>query len=318
MDKAKNISLKKLLTGSLGTVLGLVILVVVFTALSNIFLTPSNIRNILIQSGTNAIIAVGRTYVIISGNIDISVGASLALSSCVGATLMVGTGNVGLGVAAVLLTGILLGLFNGSLVAYLGFPPFIVTLSTMWLFRGMAYLYTGGQAVVGLPQGMTSFAMGSILYIPNIVWLIAIVYIIGHVALQKTTAGRKVCAVGDNSESARLSGINVKRVTLAAFVLSGFCAALSGIVYMGRLNSGQPIAGQSYEMYAIAAAVIGGASLTKGGIGSMVGTLIGAIFISVLQNGLTILNVNTYWQQVCMGVVLLLAVGLDRFRKSVK
>lgn len=322
MDKAKNISLKKLLTGSLGTVLGLVILVVVFTALSNIFLTPSNIRNILIQSGTNAIIAVGMTYVIISGNIDISVGASLALSSCVGATLMVGTGNVGLGVAAVLLTGILLGLFNGSLVAYLGFPPFIVTLSTMWLFRGMAYLYTGGQAVVGLPQGMTSFAMGSILYIPNIVWLIAIVYIIGHVALhvalQKTTAGRKVCAVGDNSESARLSGINVKRVTLAAFVLSGFCAALSGIVYMGRLNSGQPIAGQSYEMYAIAAAVIGGASLTKGGIGSMVGTLIGAIFISVLQNGLTILNVNTYWQQVCMGVVLLLAVGLDRFRKSVK
>ena len=126
MDKAKNISLKKLLTGSLGTVLGLVILVVVFTALSNIFLTPSNIRNILIQSGTNAIIAVGMTYVIISGNIDISVGASLALSSCVGATLMVGTGNVGLGVAAVLLTGILLGLFNGSLVAYLGFPPFII------------------------------------------------------------------------------------------------------------------------------------------------------------------------------------------------
>ena len=124
--------------------------------------------------------------------------------------------------------------------------------------------------------------------------------------------------MGDNSESARLFGINVKRVTLAAFVLSGFCAALSGIVYMGRLNSGQPIAGQSYEMYAIAAAVIGGASLTKGGIGSMVGTLIGAIFISVLQNGLTILNVNTYWQQVCLGVVLLLAVGLDRFRKSVK
>lgn len=137
--------------GSLGTVLGLVILVVVFTAQQHIS-HPSNIRNILIQSGTNAIIAVGMTYVIISGNIDISVGASLALSSCVGATLMVGTGNVGLGVAAVLLTGILLGLFNGSLVAYLGFPPFIVTLSTMWLFRGMAYLYTGGQAVVGLPQ----------------------------------------------------------------------------------------------------------------------------------------------------------------------
>jgi ribose transport system permease protein len=318
VEKAKSISAKRLLTGSLGTVLGLLILMVVFTMLSNIFLTGTNITNILIQSGTNAIIAVGMTYVIISGNIDISVGATLALSSCVGAKIMVDTGNVFLGILAALIAGILLGVFNGSLVAYLGFPPFIVTLSTMWLFRGVAYLYTGGQAIVGLPEVMTGFAMGSTLYIPNIVWLIAIVYIICHVVLQKTTAGRKVCAVGDNEESARLSGINVKKVTLASFMLSGFCAALSGIVYMSRLNSGQPIAGQSYEMYAIAAAVIGGASLTKGGIGSMIGTLIGAIFISVLQNGLTILNVNTYWQQVCMGVVLLLAVGLDRFRKSVK
>lgn len=318
MEKKKNISIKKIMSGSLGTILGLVILMIVFTFLSDTFLTRSNITNALIQSGTNAIIAVGMTYVIISGNIDISVGASLALSSCVGANIMVNTNNIFLGIVAALLTGILLGLFNGSLVAYLGFPPFIVTLSTMWLFRGLAYLYTGGQAVVGLPDGMTSFAMGSILFIPNIVWLIAIVYVICHIALQKTTAGRKVCAVGDNAESARLSGINVKKVTLAAFTLSGFCAALSGVIYMARLNSGQPIAGQSYEMYAIAAAVIGGASLTKGGIGSMVGTLIGAIFISVLQNGLTILNVNTYWQQVCMGVVLLLAVGLDRFRKSVK
>jgi ribose transport system permease protein len=318
VEKTSKISIKRLLSGSLGTVLGLVILMIVFTVLSNTFLTPSNIRNVLIQSGTNAIIAVGMTFVIISGNIDISVGASLALSSCVGATVMANTNNVILGIIITLLAGMVLGLFNGGLIAYLGFPPFIVTLSTMWLFRGVAYLFTDGQAVVGLPPFMTSVVMGSILYIPNIIWIIAIVYIICYIVLQKTTAGRKVCAVGDNSESARLSGINVKRVTLAAFVLSGFCAALSGVIYMGRLNSGQPIAGQSYEMYAIAAAVIGGASLTKGGIGSMVGTLIGAIFISVLQNGLTILNVNTYWQQVCMGIVLLLAVALDRFRKSVK
>ena len=318
MENTKKISIKKILTGSLGTVFGLVILGIVFALLSDIFLTSTNITNVLIQSGTNAIIAVGMTYVIISGNIDISVGASLALSYCVGAKLMADTDNVILGVVVALIVGILLGVFNGSLVAYLGFPPFIVTLSTMWLFRGVAYLYTGGQAIVGLPEGMTGFAMGSFLKVPNIVWLIVAVYVICHIVLQQTTAGRKVCAVGDNEESARLSGINVKKVTLAAFMLSGFCAALSGVVYMSRLNSGQPIAGQSYEMYAIAAAVIGGASLTKGGIGSMIGTLIGAIFISVLQNGLTILNVNTYWQQVCMGVVLLLAVGLDRFRKSVK
>lgn len=314
----KKISLKKLFVGGLGTVLGLLILTIVFSVMSSTFLTSSNITNILVQSGTNAVIAVGMTYVIISGNIDISVGASLALSSCVGAKVMVNTNNALLGVLAALLAGVVLGLFNGTLIAYLGFPPFIVTLSTMWLFRGAAYLFTGGQAVVGLPDILTGVALGRTLYIPNIVWLIIIVYVICHFVLQKTTAGRKVCAVGDNAESARLSGINVKKVTLSVFVLSGFCAALSGIIYMGRLNSGQPIAGQSYEMYAIAAAVIGGASLTKGGIGSMVGTLIGAIFIAVLQNGLTILNVNTYWQQVCMGVVLILAVALDRFRKSVK
>ncbi|HHX36527.1 MAG TPA: ABC transporter permease [Clostridiaceae bacterium] len=318
MQQKSKFSLKRAFAGNLGTALGLIILVIVFTILSSSFLTNTNVSNILVQSGTNAIIAVGMTFVIISGNIDISVGSILALSSCVGAKLMVDTNNVLLGVLASLLTGVILGLFNGSLVALLEFPPFIVTLSNMWLFRGIAYLYTGGQAVVGLPKNLTRVVLGSFLYIPNIVWLIIIVYIIAHIVLQKTTAGRKICAVGDNSESARLSGINVKKVTLGAFVSSGFFAALSGLVYMGRLNSGQPIAGQSYEMYAIAAAVIGGASLTEGGIGNMLGTLIGAIFISVLQNGLTILNVNTYWQQVCMGLVLLLAVGLDRFRKTVK
>ena len=309
---------KKLFTGSLRTVLGLAVLVIVFSILSDTFLIRSNITNILIQSGTNAVIAVGMTYVIISGNIDISVGAVLALSSCIGAKIMVSTNSVLFGVVAALAVGVLLGLFNGVLVAYLKFPAFIVTLSTMWLFRGAAYLFTGGQAVVGMPEMLSGVILGKTLFIPNIVWIIIIVYFICYFVLQKTTAGRKVCAVGDNTESARLSGINVNKTTLAVFLLSGFCAALSGIIYVGRLNSGQPIAGQSYEMYAIAAAVIGGASLTKGGIGSIFGTLIGAIFIAVLQNGLTILNVNTYWQQVCMGIVLILAVALDRFRKSGK
>lgn len=319
MEKIKkSFSVKQLLSGSFGTVLMLLILMAVFTVLSPIFLSSGNITNILIQSGTNAIISVGMTYVIISGNTDLSVGAILALASCMGATIMVDTGNAALGVVVALAAGTILGMANGFLIAYLKFQPFIVTLSTMWLFRGLAYLYTGGQAVTGLPAEMTSLALGSILYIPNIVWIIVIVYVICYIVLNKTTMGRKVCAVGDNSESARLSGINVRRVVLATFTLSGFCSALSGVIYMARLNSGQPIAGQSYEMYAIAAAVIGGASFTKGGIGSMGGTLVGAIFIAVLNNGLTLLNVNTYWQQVCMGIVVLLAVGLDRFRKSVK
>ncbi|MDD3212053.1 MAG: ABC transporter permease [Eubacteriales bacterium] len=308
---------KRILVGNLGTFLVLVALMAVFSFLSGAFLTTSNLSNLLVQSATNAIIAVGMTFVIVSGNIDISVGSTLAASSCIGASVMVNTGSIFVGVLAALIAGILLGLFNGTLVAYLGFPPFIVTLATMWLFRGFAYLYTNGISINGLPKSMLQLARGSGFLLPNVVWVIIVIYLICHFMLQKTTYGRKICAVGDNAEAARLSGINNRRIVLTVFALSGLFAALSGIVYMSRLNSGQPIAGQSYEMYAIAAAVIGGASLTKGGIGNLVGTLIGAIFIAALQNGLTIMNVSTYWQQVCMGLVVLLAVGLDRLRKTV-
>jgi ribose transport system permease protein len=310
-------TLKKLLVGSFGTFCLLAILLIVFACLSNLFFTPTNLSNLLVQSGTNAIIAVGMTFIIISGNIDISVGSVLAMSSCVGAKIMVQTGNPALGILIALIVGVLLGMINGALVAYLGFQPFIVTLSTMWLFRGMAYLYTNGMAVVGMPDSFIRLGRGSMLSIPNVVWLITVLYLSCSFLLKKTTFGRKVCATGDNQEAARLSGINIKKIKLIVFSMSGFFAALSGLVYMSRLNSGQPIAGQSYEMYAIAAAVIGGASLTKGGIGNLVGTLVGAIFIAALQNGLTILNVGTYWQQVCMGLVVLLAVGIDRLRKQV-
>ena len=314
MNSAK---IKRLMAGTLGTFCLLVILLLVFALLSNVFFTSSNLANLLVQSGTNAIIAIGMTFVIISGNIDISVGSTLALAGCIGAKFMVSTGNTALGILVTLASGILLGLFNGALIAYLGFQPFIVTLSTMWLYRGMAYLYTEGRAIVGLPDALVNLGRGKFLGLPNVVWLIVILYIVCYFVLQKMTFGRKICAIGDNQESARLSGINVKATKLIVFGMSGFFAALSGLVYMSRLNSGQPIAGQSYEMYAIAAAVIGGASLVKGGIGDIIGTLIGAIFIAGLQNGLTILNVSTYWQQVCMGLVVLMAVGLDRLRKLV-
>lgn len=309
--------IKRLMSGTLGTFCLLVILLAVFACLSNLFFTSSNIANLLVQSGTNAIIAIGMTFVIISGNIDISVGSALALSGCIGAKFMVSTGNTFFGILITLGAGIVLGLLNGALIAYLGFQPFIVTLSTMWLYRGMAYLYTGGRAITGLPNALVNLGRGKLLGLPNVVWMIVVLYAICWFVLQKTTFGRKICAIGDNQESARLSGINVRRTKLIVFAMSGFFAALSGLVYMSRLNSGQPIAGQSYEMYAIAAAVIGGASLVKGGIGNIIGTLIGAIFIAGLQNGLTILNVDTYWQQVCMGLVVLMAVGLDRLRKMV-
>ena len=303
------------LLGKLGIVFGLAILVFAFAMMSPVFISSGNLSNILVQSAVNAIIAAGMTFVVICGQIDLSVGATLALSTCIGAKVMVKTGNVMLGVVVTLAAGIVLGVINGVIVAYIDFPPFITTLSTMWLFRGVAYVYTGGQAITNLPDGMMSLAMNSFLRIPLIVWLLILVYVICHIFLSQSGAGRKIYAVGDNPEASRLTGINVKGVKLLVFTLSGFLAALSGVILMSRLNSGQPIAGQSFEMYAIAAAVIGGASLTKGGIGNMPGTIIGAVFIATLQNGLTILNVSSFWQQVFMGIVVLFAIGLDKLRK---
>jgi ribose/xylose/arabinose/galactoside ABC-type transport system permease subunit len=228
---------------------------------------------------------------------------------------MLNTGNVGLGIVVTLVFGIVCGLLNGVIVAYLDFPPFIVTLSTMWLFRGTAYVLTEGQAIVNLPQSNMSLALGTFLGLPYIVWLMIIVYIICYFVLAKLTVGRKIYATGDNTEAARLSGINVKAVKTLVFTISGFLAALGGVILMSRLNSGQPVAGQSFEMSAIAAAVIGGTSLTKGGVGGIGGTLIGALFISSLLNGLVILNVSSFWQQVFMGIVVLIAVAIDKYRK---
>lgn len=309
--------IRQQLLGRFGILLGLIALMAVFTILSPVFLTSGNLRNILIQSGTNAVIAAGMTFVILCGEIDLSVGSTLALASVVGAQVMVNTQNIFLGVATTIVLGTVLGLINGLFIAYLQFPAFIVTLSTMWLFRGAAYVYTQGQAIVNLPQGIMGLAMGNFLKIPDIVWLIVITYVICFILLSRITTGRKIYAVGDNQEAARLSGINVKAIKTLVFTISGLFAAIGGVVLMSRLNSGQPVAGTSFELSAIAAAVIGGTSLTKGGVGGVLGTLIGAVFIATLQNGLVILNVSSFWQQVLMGIVVLIAVAIDKYRKSI-
>jgi len=307
---------KEQIVGKFGVIIGLILLFAVFGFLSPAFRTWGNVTNILIQSGTNAVIAAGMTFVIIAGGTDLSVGSTVALSSVIGADIMIKTGNVGLGIIVSLFFGLVCGAFNGVLIAYIGLPPFIVTLSTMWLYRGIAYVLTAGQAIVNLPEANMKLALGRFLGLPAIVWLMLFVYVICYIVLAKLTIGRKIYATGDNNESARLSGINVKGIKTLVFVISGFLAALGGVILMSRLNSGQPVAGQSFEMSAIAAAVIGGTSMTKGGVGGISGTLIGALFISTLLNGLVILNVSSFWQQVFMGVVVLCAVALDIYRKQ--
>jgi ribose transport system permease protein len=307
--------LRQELLGRFGVLLALFILMAVFAVLSPVFFTPGNLSNILIQAGTNAIIAAGMTYVIISAEIDLSVGSTLALSSVVGATVMASGGPIWLGVLVALAIGIGVGLFNGFFVAYVGLPSFIVTLASMWLFRGSAYVYTKGQAVTGLPKGFRTLANGDILGIPNIVWLIFAVYAICYFVLSQTTIGRQIYATGDNKEAARLSGVRVNRTKLIVFATSGFMAALGGVVLASRLFSGQPVAGITFELSAIAAVVIGGTSLS-GGIGGVLGTLVGAVFIATLLNGLVILNVSSFWQQVLMGIVVLAAVVIDKYRKQ--
>lgn len=311
------LKMKKRLLGGLGTFIGLFLLLTIFSLLSDVFLSSGNLQNILIQSATNAIIAAGMTFVIIGGQIDLSVGSTLALTSIISAEIMLNTGSLALGIAAALVLGILLGALNGFFVAYVGLPAFIVTLATMWLFRGSAYVLSEGQAIVGLPKGLLVLATGDILGIPNIVWVMILVYAVSYFVLAKLTVGRKIYATGDNQESARLSGINVKAIQVLIFSVSGFLSSVGGIVLMARLNSAQPVAGSSFELYAIAAAVIGGTSLTKGGVGGMMGTLIGAVFIASLLNGLVIVNVSSFWQQVIMGIVILIAVAIDKYRKKI-
>jgi|HigsolmetaAR203D_1030402.scaffolds.fasta_scaffold00166_18 ribose transport system permease protein len=309
-------SLRKRLLGGLGTFIGLFLLLMVFSLLSDVFLTAGNLRNILIQAATNAIIAAGMTFVIIAGQIDLSVGSMLALTSVISAQIMLDMESLFVGVVVALVLGTILGVINGFFVAYMGFPAFIVTLATMWLYRGTAYVLSNGQAIVGLPEGLMELATGRTIGIPNIVWVVIAVYLLSFLILSKLTIGRKIYATGDNQESARLSGINVKAIQVLVFSISGFFTAIAAIVLMSRLNSAQPVAGSSYELMAIAAAVIGGTSLTKGGVGSILGTLVGAVFIASLLNGLVILNVSSFWQQVVMGLVILAAVGIDKYRKK--
>jgi ribose transport system permease protein len=238
----------------------------------------------------------------------------LALSSVLGTAFIADGGPIVVGVGIMLLGGIVAGAINGFSVGYLGFPAFIVTLATMWLFRGSAYVFTNGQAVTGLPRDFRILATGEVAGIPYIVVVMILVYALCYFVLSRTTFGRQVYAVGDNKEAARLSGVNVKRITAAVFVISGFMAALGGVVLSSRLFSGQPVAGITFELSAIAAVVIGGTSLF-GGKGGILGTLVGAIFIATLINGLVILNVSSFWQQVIMGLVVLAAVGIDQYRK---
>jgi ribose/xylose/arabinose/galactoside ABC-type transport system permease subunit len=298
-----------------GTLIGLLILCIILWILTPHFLTISNLLNITQQTSINAIIAVGMTFVIIAAGIDLSVGSIMAFAGVVLASAL----NAGIPLPLALLiglgVGLLCGVVNGVLITYGNLPPFISTLGMMSVARGAALLYTEGRPISGFTGDFRFLATGEILSIPMPVIIMAVVYTIGYFVLSHTKLGRCTYAMGGNEEAATLSGINVKLYKTVVYGLCGLLSGVAAIILTARLNSAQPIAGMMYELDAIAATVIGGTSL-MGGEGRIVGTLIGALIMGVLRNGLNLLGVSSFVQQTVIGSVIIIAVLVDMALKK--
>ncbi len=293
--------------------IGLILIIVIITALNPGFLSVSNLMNVLRQVSINALIAFGMTFVILTGGIDLSVGATLALTGAVTAGMMASGIDPIFAMLLGLLLGAVLGAINGFIIAKGKVAPFIATLATMTIYRGLTLVYTDGRPISGLGDSLTFQMLGKgyFLGIPVPVVTMIISFGVLYFILKKTTFGRRVYAVGGNEEASILSGINADRIKIYVYSLLGLLAALASLILTSRLNSAQPTAGEMFELDAIAAVVLGGTSLT-GGRGWIVGTLIGALIIGVLNNGLNLIGVPSFFQQVVKGAVILLAVLLDR------
>ena len=294
----------------LGTLSGLLALVVVLWILTPHFLTVSNLLNVAQQATIIAIIAVGMTFVIITGGIDLSVGSVLAFAGVVMASALQSGVPLPLALLIGLGVGLLSGVINGLLITIGRLPPFIATLGMMSVARGAALMFTEGRPISGFSEGFRSIATGEILRIPTPVVIMIVVYLIAHFVLKRTKLGRYTYAIGGNEEAALLSGINVRLNKTLVYGIAGLLSGLAAILLTARLNSAQPIAGMNYELDAIAATVIGGTSLL-GGEGTVSGTLIGALIMAVLRNGLNLLSVSSFFQQVVIGSVIIFAVLID-------
>lgn len=279
------------------------------------FLTLENMSNVLRQVSVYAILAVGETFVILTGGIDLSVGSVLALCGAVSAGLA-SSHPLMLALLAGILLGALIGAVQGTIIAKGNVPPFVATLGTMAIARSLTLVYTKGALISPLPQSFQYLGSGHLIHpllsIPVLITLL--IYILAHIVLSRTTFGRRVYAIGGNEEASRLSGVPVSRYKIYIYVISGLTAGLGGLVMTARLNCAHPQAGLGYELDAIAAVVIGGTSL-MGGEGGVGGTLIGALIMGVLNNGLNLLEVNPFWQQTVVGSLIIIAVLLDRLRR---
>ncbi|WP_422484711.1 ribose ABC transporter permease [Gudongella sp. DL1XJH-153] len=297
----------------------LLILVVAMSFLSDRFLTWSNIITVLRQTSINAVIATGMTFAILIGGIDLSVGSVLAISGAIAASLVASGMNIILVILLTLLVGLAIGLVNGLLISKGRLQPFIATLGTMTLFRGLTLVYTQGRpiSIFGSDTSaiFSKIGTGYFLGIPLPVYIMLVVFFISWYTLNHLKIGRYTYALGSNEEATMYSGIKTDNIKLFVYGVAGVLAALAGIIVTARLGSAQPTAGSGYELDAIAAVVIGGTSMA-GGIGTIFGTAIGAVIIGILDNALNMLQVSSYYQDVAKGVVILIAVLLDRKQRK--
>ena len=298
-----------------GTLIGLVVILLVFALLAPGFISERNLLNILQQSSLNACLALGMTLVIVSGGIDLSVGPTAALSAVISGSLLLAGVPVPLAILAGLMLGALCGLINGVLVAVVGLQPFIVTLGTLSTYRALALIYTGGNPVLGIPAGYRAIFNGTVFGVPSPILIVAVVAIVAWVILKKTPLGEYLLAVGGNEEAAYIAGVPIALTKIAAYVISGFLAALTSAILIGRLGAAEPILGNLWELDAIAASAIGGASL-MGGKGSIIGTLLGAIILGAMRNGLTLMNVQAFYQLLATGLIILVAMIIDRMTRG--
>jgi ribose/xylose/arabinose/galactoside ABC-type transport system permease subunit len=294
----------------------LILIWVVLALLSPYFFTVTNLFEITLQSAVFAIIAAGETFVIFSGGIDLSVGSVFAVASIIGGMFFKATGSVLLAVVTALATGIVAGLVSGLFISRLRVPPFVATLGMMGIARGLALIAVNGIPIYGLTKAFMWIGQGRLAtVIPVPTLLVVAVFILSYFTLRYTRFGRFAYAIGSNSESARLSGVNVGGVILGIYAVSGSLSALAGIIESARLGTVQPAGGDGYELLAIGAVVIGGTSLF-GGEGHILGTLIGALIVTTIRNGLNILGVYAFWQYVVNGLIIILAVAIDQVRRG--
>lgn len=289
----------------------LIVMLVFFSIVAPGFFSKTTFLNILRQVAVNGIAAVGMTMVIITGGIDISVGSIIGATSVLCAMMMTSLHiHPVLAVLLTLLFGQAVGLANGFMIYKIKIPPMIATLASMSILRGMAYIFSGGLPIYDLPQGFTVLGQGYFLDIPIPVIIMIVCFAAGWFVLEHTSYGRYIYGIGSNAESSRLSGINVGKIMVSVYGLCGMLASLAGVVYLSRVNSGQPKGGEGYEMDIITAVVLGGVS-TTGGEGKIVRVVVGLLIMGVLMTGMTMMNIQEYYQRVVKGVVLIVAISYD-------